>query len=166
MTANDCKQTYSVAVHHHIAPIPPQVDQGPLDNRTSEVYLWGMDYRATIVKYLAKKQNSTCALCSERFTTTQLPSIDHIIPRIRGGSDEMENLQATHLICNIRKGAKLGLPAIRISRHTKPHILSSPHLKMPSLLEQARDLEMQGKTIKEISVILNLTREQVVSYLF
>jgi hypothetical protein len=33
-------------------------------------------------------------------------SVDHIHPRSRGGTDDPENLQLTHLICNLRKGAR------------------------------------------------------------
>lgn len=34
-------------------------------------------------------------------------SIDHIVPISRGGAHEQSNLQWAHLICNIRKGARV-----------------------------------------------------------
>ena len=33
--------------------------------------------------------------------------VDHIIPRLYGGTDVVDNLQATHARCNLSKGAKL-----------------------------------------------------------
>lgn len=33
-------------------------------------------------------------------------SIDHIIPRCKGGQNTDENLQSTHLICNLKKGGE------------------------------------------------------------
>ena len=33
-------------------------------------------------------------------------SIDHIVPRSRGGSDELENLAVACRVCNSRKGAR------------------------------------------------------------
>jgi hypothetical protein len=31
------------------------------------------------------------------------PSIDHVIPLSQGGTNDLENLQLTHLVCNLRK---------------------------------------------------------------
>lgn len=55
----------------------------------------------------------TCQICVEpidrdvRFPNSMCASIDHIIPLSAGGPDVPDNLQATHLVCNIRKGAAL-----------------------------------------------------------
>jgi len=35
------------------------------------------------------------------------PSIDHIVPLSKGGKHSYANTQSAHLLCNIRKGAKL-----------------------------------------------------------
>lgn len=34
-------------------------------------------------------------------------SVDHIIPIARGGAHKWDNVQTAHLLCNIRKGAKV-----------------------------------------------------------
>lgn len=52
-----------------------------------------------------------CALCGDvmrrdvGYLHDLYPTLDHIVPRARGGSDELGNLQPAHRICNLRKGA-------------------------------------------------------------
>lgn len=52
-----------------------------------------------------------CGICGEAIDRTLAapdplsPSIDHIVPLARGGSDLIANLQPAHLLCNKRKGA-------------------------------------------------------------
>lgn len=50
-------------------------------------------------------------------------SIDHVLPRSRGGSDSWENVTTACMACNIRKGsrtpAEAGMPLLREPR--RPH---------------------------------------------
>lgn len=51
-----------------------------------------------------------CRICMEPITESRGkrgPSIDHIVPLSRGGAHTMENVQASHLICNMRKSDKV-----------------------------------------------------------
>jgi hypothetical protein len=63
---------------------------------------------------LANRDGPNCGICrypvdfgAER-TDEFRPSIDHIIPRSHGGSDDAENLQLAHLWCNQIKNARIG----------------------------------------------------------
>lgn len=63
---------------------------------------------------LAERDGTNCSICGEpvdmtlnRNVSMMGPSVDHVIPRSRGGSDEPENLALAHLICNISKGNRL-----------------------------------------------------------
>ena len=53
-----------------------------------------------------------CALCvgpmlaDAHWLDDFYPTLDHIVPRSRGGSDDLSNLQPAHRICNLRKGAR------------------------------------------------------------
>jgi 5-methylcytosine-specific restriction endonuclease McrA len=55
-----------------------------------------------------------CGICSEavndlaRFPDPGSASLDHITPLAAGGSHTRDNLQLAHLICNTRKGARVG----------------------------------------------------------
>lgn len=58
-----------------------------------------------------------CRLCRAvidaalRFPHPGSKSIDHIIPSSLGGSDDPDNLQATHFACNVAKGAREAMAA-------------------------------------------------------
>lgn len=55
-----------------------------------------------------------CQLCMEPVdvgadpNSDLYPSVDHVVPRALGGSDEFENLQCAHRVCNSKKGARYG----------------------------------------------------------
>lgn len=49
----------------------------------------------------------TCALCGKEISNTQELTLDHIIPRSRGGSDKLHNMQPAHKHCNELKGNKV-----------------------------------------------------------
>ena len=48
---------------------------------------------------------NTCQYCGKRFTTSEL-SLDHVIPRSRGGNSSWENLVCACIKCNVRKGGR------------------------------------------------------------
>lgn len=51
------------------------------------------------------KATGRCALCGEPVNLADV-SVDHIVPLSRGGEHSHANTQATHLVCNVRKGAR------------------------------------------------------------
>ena len=58
------------------------------------------------------KANGLCGICQEHLDTSlQYPdpmslSIDHIIPKSKGGSDNNDNLRIAHWLCNIKRSNK------------------------------------------------------------
>lgn len=54
-----------------------------------------------------------CALCAEvvdrnlSWPDPMSKSLDHIVPLARGGAHAQDNLQWAHLVCNMRKGARV-----------------------------------------------------------
>ena len=52
-----------------------------------------------------KRARGVCGVC-DKWVQPKHASMDHIVPMIKGGGHIYINIQLTHLICNLRKGAK------------------------------------------------------------
>lgn len=61
-----------------------------------------------------RRDRGTCYLCGRqvpRVVDDALsPSLDHVIPLVRGGPHSYDNIRLAHRICNARKGAKEVMP--------------------------------------------------------
>ena len=78
---------------------------------------------------LMRRQNNTCAYCGNRKTAGTL-EIDHVVPVVRGGSNDKSNLQVICAPCNQRKGIQTDeefrarysrlLPSKRLTPPRKP----------------------------------------------
>jgi len=66
-----------------------------------------------------ERDRNTCQYCGRRFTKSEL-TIDHVVPRSRGGRDTWENVVLACMKCNVRKGNRTpreaGLRLIRTPR--------------------------------------------------
>ena len=51
------------------------------------------------------RDNNRCQYCGKRFPTTEL-SLDHLMPRSRGGPATWENIVCACVKCNVRKGGR------------------------------------------------------------
>ena len=78
---------------HHRTDIPRRTDLGALPNyRTHRHTLYG-------------RQEGLCAGCRVMFPFRNM-TVDHIVPRAKGGSDHLENLQLLCGACNAKKGTR------------------------------------------------------------
>lgn len=77
----------------------------------------GANYRKGLLIYLVERDGDRCAICHRRVDITlksgtrgsrRGPSVDHIIPRSKGGSDDPVNLRLTHWGCNQKRGNRGG----------------------------------------------------------
>ncbi len=68
------------------------------------------------------RDGNRCQYCGKRFPTTEL-SLDHVIPRSRGGQSTWENVVCCCLKCNIRKGGRTPEEArLKLQAHPRrPH---------------------------------------------
>ena len=66
---------------------------------------------------LFQRDLQTCQYCGSR---DQPLSIDHVVPRSRGGSDTWENVTTACLSCNVRKGNRTPKEA-SMPLHRAPH---------------------------------------------
>jgi 5-methylcytosine-specific restriction endonuclease McrA len=66
-------------------------------------------YPRNIVKFNRRniflRDENRCQYCGKRFSSHQL-SLDHVIPRSRGGQTTWENIVCACLNCNVRKGGR------------------------------------------------------------
>jgi 5-methylcytosine-specific restriction endonuclease McrA len=82
-----------------------------------------MHWRYRLVRYLADRDGRCCAECN-RLINLKLssgprgnpmgPSIDHVIPRSHGGTDDLANLRLTHWKCNQARGNRGGGEQLRL----------------------------------------------------
>jgi len=86
--------------------------------------------RALSRKNILLRDRNTCQYCGEALASGDL-TLDHVVPRSRGGSSTWENLVACCHPCNRRKGnqlpAEAGMKLMRepraFSLHTSRHIM-------------------------------------------
>lgn len=63
--------------------------------------------RMWAIRQLIAKYGNICFLCEEPIEKKQDITIDHWIPRVEGGSDDITNLRLAHDECNADKGRML-----------------------------------------------------------
>jgi 5-methylcytosine-specific restriction endonuclease McrA len=54
---------------------------------------------------LFARDGNRCQYCGKKFTTDAL-SLDHVVPRVRGGKATWDNIVCACLRCNVRKGGR------------------------------------------------------------
>lgn len=59
-------------------------------------------------KYILKRDKGICQICNKRINSAKEFSLDHIIPKSKGGSGARENLQLAHKKCNELKADNYG----------------------------------------------------------
>jgi len=84
---------------------------------------------------ILKRDGYTCQYCGSR---AKILTIDHVLPRSRGGTDSWENLVTACLNCNTRKGdrtpSEAGMPLMRQPR--PPSYLAWITYELPYIPEE------------------------------
>ena len=79
--------------------------------------------RALSRKNILLRDRNTCQFCGEPFPASEL-TLDHVLPRSRGGRSTWENLVACCYECNNRKGDRTPEEAgLRLARRPRPFTL-------------------------------------------
>jgi 5-methylcytosine-specific restriction endonuclease McrA len=80
-----------------------------------------------------ERDKNTCQYCGRRMPKTDL-TLDHVVPRSRGGIDSWDNLVLACMPCNVRKGNRMPdeahMPLIR--RPVKPTWLPQLGMRVPT----------------------------------
>jgi 5-methylcytosine-specific restriction enzyme A len=80
-----------------------------------------MPSRSSLKRRLLREQGGVCAWCGQPLdagTAERFPTLDHVIPRSRGGSNDADNIVVACLACNAGRGQSLPdrLPPMLITR--------------------------------------------------
>lgn len=88
---------------------PKYINFGLARIRSRAWYEWHRQHRRERRRVrrlaIAERDGWCCGICGGLIAPADL-HIDHIVPLCQGGSSHPENLQATHGVCNLRKGGK------------------------------------------------------------
>lgn len=71
---------------------------------------WSGRYAQRVTRLVLKVQGRVCWLCGNRRVRRPADSADHVIPRSRGGTDDMGNLRPAHHLCNAARRAEDPFP--------------------------------------------------------
>lgn len=83
-------------------------------NSERRARIYGVEHEAVSPRGVFERDGWVCGICSEAIGPTlhypdpMSASVDHVIPLARGGFHLMDNCQASHLTCNMRKHATVG----------------------------------------------------------
>lgn len=82
-------------------------------------------------KNIIWRDNNICQYCGQRYVSSQL-TIDHIIPKSRGGGNSWYNLVTSCKKCNQDKGP-------RTPEEAEMYPINEPHKPKPSLLRKIKN---------------------------
>lgn len=80
-------------------------------------------WRKVLLGYLVERDGDRCGICRKRVDLSLRsgtrgnpmgPSVDHIVPRSQGGSDDLTNLRLAHWKCNNRRGNRGGFEQLAL----------------------------------------------------
>ena len=124
---------------------PKQVEQLREMKRMGEynIYKLRILYRIAIDNSVYPE----CPYCRESISSQDELTIDHIVPKSKGGTDDIENLQPMHKLCNCEKGCIVPevkeCPQVPIKKHGKHH--SAPKHKERKIVKSRTPEELYQK---------------------
>lgn len=77
---------------------------------------WGGRHALTKRRQVLAEYGNICWLCGHPIDG--LPSADHVIPRSKGGTDDIENLRPAHARCNYARGNRIPKRPPRVATST------------------------------------------------
>ena len=83
------------------------------ERRASRLGIEGLG-QIRLIRYLGERDRWRCGICGELIHDKSKASPDHIEPLSKGGLHVLENLQISHVDCNLKKGNRGGNEQLRI----------------------------------------------------
>lgn len=82
----------------------PETDRRLGNQRKSRLNGWVPS--PSLKKDLHEEQGGSCALCGDHMDTPESAQIEHLMPTIQGGTNDIKNLVLAHAKCNQEKHGK------------------------------------------------------------
>lgn len=131
-------------------------------------------YKEIAIQSIVHRCGNICGICGEPLKDPII--IDHIIPVLYGGTDNIDNLRAVHLSCHSFRHGKLRAMDIaeenirreRIKRNKTKCKQAKTPIRRKYEEETARtikEMKDKGKRITHIAKELNVSRPTVYDYL-
>lgn len=87
--------------------------------KTQKVYKYrkvlsgnGINFTDAFKTWFWHERGNCCEYCGETIETSKAMHIDHVVARVRGGTNDFENLRSACRSCNLSKGSQ-GLEYLR-----------------------------------------------------
>lgn len=115
---------------------------------------------------LIQEYGNKCSICGKKFTENNIPQIDCIIPRSKGGTQELYNLQLTCKSCNAMKSNRF-IPSEVFESYIQKLIQKSKKyqiVKEKNIQDKGIDLIIKDKDnykICEIKMITTFTTSRI-----
>ena len=104
-------------------------------------------YRNNIAKM---QSNNMCWYCQSELTPTELTA-DHVFPRIKGGTNDMDNIIFACKHCNSSKGAK-DMVEWFVERNQIPHYWLIGHY-LKQVVQYAEEYNLMDKSLDEVAAM-------------
>lgn len=106
--------------------------------------------RIDVVKFLIERDGDYCYLCPEPFEREHPEdfsdyTIDHVLPRSRGGLDHVDNYRLAHFPCNQDKDDRLFLPDGTLEPKRNSRRPKIPRSERPTVCETCMNGRMLQK---------------------
>ena len=87
-----------------------------------------------------KEAGGICSLCGEPIKYFSQSTIDHVVPKSKGGSDNDSNLKIAHDFCNRKKGDDLPVydVSVRLSSIVTDNVSGSDLYPAPVVLDDIK----------------------------
>lgn len=109
----ECAKEFVPIPHTHSPAYCCKKHKRRFEHRKRRLLEYGLKPSLYTREQIFERDQFTCHLCNQplnmnaRFPNLDYPTIDHVIPLSKGGSDALDNIKAAHFGCNVSKSDRI-----------------------------------------------------------